>query len=325
MGKVRDISFVFLGATKFSKELLIFLIDLGYIPKAIFSIPENFNITYHTNKKVIMKNYNYSDLRSIAKYYGIKYFEIDSVEGKRIKDYEVLLKNLNLDLMLVLGWYYIIPKKIRDLARYGAWGIHASLLPDYAGGSPLVWAIINGETKTGVTLFKLSDGIDDGDIIAQKSFEIEFQDTINEVYQKAIYYSKEILKHALENINDIELKPQDKSKIKIYPQRFPEDGLINWNQEAKKVYNFIRAQTLPYPCAFSFLDNKKIRFINSYIVDINNINYQPGRIVFLDDIIAVSTKDKFIRPFDILIENGNHRISFSDFVISNCLIDKYFS
>ena len=72
--------------------------------------------------------------------------------------------------MLILGWFYKVPKSIRDLSKLGAWGIHASLLPKYAGGSPLTWAIINGEKQTGITLFRLDDGIDDGDIISQKNF-----------------------------------------------------------------------------------------------------------------------------------------------------------
>jgi methionyl-tRNA formyltransferase len=311
-----------LGATNFSKELLIFLLDLGYVPKIIFSIPENFNITYSGNKKVIMKNYNYADLKEIAKYHRIMYCEVNSVEGKKIKDYEPLIKELNLDLMLVLGWYYLIPKRIRDLAKYGAWGIHASLLPNYAGSAPLVWAIINGEEETGVTLFRLSDGIDNGDIIVQKSFKIEFEDTINDVYKKAIICSKEILRDVLENIYNIKFTPQPKDKIKVYPPRFPEDGLIDWHQEAKKIYDFIRAQTLPYPCAFSFINNKKIKIISSKIYNESNTSYEPGQIIELNNVILVATKDKFLEILEIDIDNNI--LKFKDYVKDNNLIGKIF-
>ena len=165
------LSFAFLGATNYSKELLLFLINKRLIPKAIFSIPEEFNISY-SEKKV--KNTNYANLKDIANEYDIPYYEIDSVEGKKIKSYEQIIKKLNLDLILVLGWYYVIPQSIRELVKYGAWGIHASLLPKYAGGAPLSWAIINGEKETGITLFRMENGVDDGDIISQKSFSIEF-------------------------------------------------------------------------------------------------------------------------------------------------------
>jgi methionyl-tRNA formyltransferase len=184
---------------------------------------------------------------------------VDSVSGKKIRGYKGIIAALNLDLILVLGWYYMIPKEIRKLARLGAWGIHASLLPKYAGGAPLNWAIINGEKETGVTLFRMEDGVDDGDIIAQKSFPIYLEDTINEVYQRATSASKEILRDILQDINDITYIPQDKSKIEIYPQRKPEDGEIDLTKSAIEIYNFIRAQSNPYPGAFiRTFDGKKI-------------------------------------------------------------------
>ena len=250
------LKFAFLGATNYSKELLLFLINNDFFPKAIFSIPQEFKISY-SEKKV--KNSNYADLKEIAEKYNIAYYEVDSVEGKRLKDYEKIIQNLHLDLMLVLGWYYMIPRSIRDLTKYGAWGIHASLLPKYAGGAPLTWAIINGEKETGVTLFRMDDGVDDGDIIAQKSFKIEYADTIKEVYEKATEESKKILLDTLVNISSINFKKQDKEKLQIYPQRKPEDGEIDLSMSAEELYNFVRAQSSPYPGAFIRLkDGKKL-------------------------------------------------------------------
>lgn len=250
------INYAFLGSTNYSKDLLIFLIKLGYIPKVIFSIPKKFKISYSEKK---IKNINYANLEEIAIKYNIKYLEIDSSKGKQIKDYEDILKNMNLDFLLVLGWYYMLPRKIRDLAMHGAWGIHASLLPRYAGGAPLTWAIINGEEKTGVTLFKLGDGVDDGDIILQKEFIINYKDTIKEVYEKATIKSKEILLEVFRNMNNIVYKPQDKKKIEVYPQRNRDDGEIDLSMNAMDLYNFIRAQSAPYPGAFiKTVDGKRL-------------------------------------------------------------------
>ncbi len=250
------ISFAFFGSTEFSKKLLLFLIDNNYIPKSIFSSPPEYSISY-SDKKI--KNFNYENLNKIAKEYSLPFYEVDSVDGKRIRDFESILKNLNLDLIIVAGWYYKIPKIIRELSKLGAWGIHASLLPKYAGGAPLTWAIINGEKQTGVTLFKLDEGIDDGDIISQKSFAIDEKETIKEVYEKATFASKEILINALKQINKIEYTPQDKTKIKIYPQRSPDDGEIDLGKSRDEIYNFIRAQSAPYPGAFiKTKDGKKL-------------------------------------------------------------------
>lgn len=256
MEKRHKMKIVFLGATNFSKELLLHLLENNFTIDMLFSIPQEFNISY-SNKKV--KNYNHFNFKELAENYNIPYFEVESNGTNQITDYYNEILTLKPDVILVMGWYYMVPKKIRDLAKYGTWGIHASLLPKYAGGAPLVWAIINGEKETGVTLFKLDNGIDDGDIIAQQTFPILYEDSIKEVYDIATEVSKHILVKSLLNIDNIKFSPQNKLEIKVWPQRKPEDGEINLNWESEKIYNFIRAQAPPYPGAFiKTIDGKKI-------------------------------------------------------------------
>lgn len=314
-----NVKFVFLGATKFSLEILEFLISLGYKPEAIFTIPKEFKISYSSKR---VTNVMFADLKKIAFEFGISHYEVDSVEGKRLKDYEYVFRSISPDFILAIGWYYMVPKQIRNLAKLGAWGIHASLLPKYAGGAPLVWAIINGEKETGVTLFRFEDGVDDGDIIAQRSFPIDENDTINEVYKKAIDASKEILKIVLKDVRNVRFTPQDKSKIEIYPQRSPDDGRINWNQSAKRIYDFIRAQTLPYPCAFSFVDGKKVKIINSKLTDIDSSSYECGQIVKLSDKTLVATKDKFL--YLGVVDDGTKRLEFETYANIYNLYGKIF-
>ncbi|HSJ69441.1 MAG TPA: methionyl-tRNA formyltransferase [Anditalea sp.] len=248
---------LFLGCTAFSERLLIKLSNLENIEiGAVFSIPQEFQISYSKEK---VKNSNYVNLKPYADKLNIPFFEVESVEGKKLTDYKEFIENYQPDAILVMGWYYMVPKSIRDLAKMGAWGIHASLLPKYAGGAPLVWAIIEGEKETGVSLFQLSDGVDDGDLISQKSFPITNTDTIKEVYEKATIASENILDEIFRFPQDIIFKPQDKSKIQVYPQRKPEDGEIDLSWPAERIYNFIRAQSAPYPGAFiKSSDNKKI-------------------------------------------------------------------
>ena len=254
---------IFFGATEFSKALLLHLLKNKFAPAAIFTIPETFARSYSSTP---VANVNFANLGEIARQYDIPLFSVESGKGKRIGDYKDIIKSIEPDLILVLGWYYLVPRRIRDLARHGAWGIHASLLPKYAGGAPLVWTIINGERETGVTLFRLDDGVDSGDIIYQKDFPIGYEDTIKEVYEKATEASKVILMDALNHIDTIRYKPQDKADIKIYPQRTPEDGKIDWNKPAIEIYNFIRAQSDPYPGAFvRTIDKKKLVIDKAHI------------------------------------------------------------
>lgn len=306
--------FVFLGATHYSKKLLIFLLEKKLIPEVIFSIPQEFSISYSKDK---VKNTNYADLEKIAIENAIPYREIDSIEGKRLIDYKLELEELRLDLILVLGWYYMIPESIRRVAKYGAWGIHASLLPKYAGGAPLNWAIINGEKEAGVSLFRMDDGVDDGDIISQKAFSIEYKDSIKNVYDKATLVSKEILMDTLTNLDQVVFTKQDKSKIEVYPQRKPEDGEINWQSSSQEIYNFIRAQTLPYPCAFSFVRGSKLKIIDGDVVNIDSSNYQSGKIVEINNKALVATKDKFIQIG--YVQDEKRQYKFKDYARINDL------
>ena len=257
---------VFLGCTNYSKRILEDIIVIPNINiKAIFTIPQRFNISY---SETDVHNTNYADLSIIAKTLGVPCYEVNSTDGKRITDYSKIIEDFKLDVILVMGWYYMVPSKIRSLAKYGAWGIHASLLPKYAGGAPLVWAIIEGEKISGVTLFQLSDGVDDGDILAQSSFSINDTDTINDVYEKAIVESRKILQKCLTGVSEITPYAQDKSKIQIYPQRSPKDGKIDWSWDSVKIKNFIRAQTKPYPGAWTVINNKKIIIWSADIIEI---------------------------------------------------------
>lgn len=238
---------IFLGATTYSLELLNAMIDQGFKPGMIFGIPERFNISYDQNE---VKNYNYANLEEKARQEGIMYHKVNGESGNKLEDFHDSIRSYKPDVILVLGWYYKVSRKIRELARFGAWGIHASLLPDYAGGAPLVWAIINGEKETGVTLFQLDEGMDSGDIIDQECFSIGTEDSIKLVYQKATEVSKTILFKALRNITHLAPRKQDLSRRHIFPQRNPEDGEIDLSWPAERIFNFIRAQSPPYPGAF---------------------------------------------------------------------------
>ena len=113
---------IFLGATQFSKELLLHLLNNKITPKRIFTIPQEFNISYSDTK---VTNYNFANLSNIAAQHNIPCYQVESTTGKRITDYYDELAALQPDVILVMGWYYMVPKKIRDIAKFGSWGIHA--------------------------------------------------------------------------------------------------------------------------------------------------------------------------------------------------------
>ena len=248
--------------------LLLSSTTFGYkcLKSAILPIPGIKVTGIITTKKCINISYSNQPI-NISTYFEFTKIEksincyISVLSGKITKNkYLKAIDRCKPDLLLALGWYYIIPKVVRNAAPLGCVGIHASLLPKYRGGAPIVWAIINGEKETGVTLFHFDDGVDTGDIIAQKRYPILDNDNCKTIYDKATKASIEILKRSLPKLasGKAERIKQDESKATIYPQRKPDDGIIDWSWSAKRIKDFIRAQTKPYPGAFTVIKNKKV-------------------------------------------------------------------
>lgn len=296
------IKVVFLGATKFSEEMLNALLDGGIQVQAVFSIPQNFEIKKRgAEKSEKYQNSNYSDIQSIAINNEIPCYIVSGGE-ESLSKYEQVISDIQPDLILVLGWYYIVPRKIRNLAKIGTFGIHASMLPSYAGGSPLVWALINGERKTGITMFKIEDGVDDGDILAQTELEISKQDTIKTLYDKVTVLAKKMLVTEIKNLDSgtANFIQQDKSKIKPLPIRTPADGLIDWHKSNEEIYNFVRAQTKPYPCAFSFLNGEKIKFVSvTEIKAEHHLDLPVGTVLKNGEDYLIKTGQGFLLPQEI--------------------------
>lgn len=201
---------------------------------------------------------SHAEFGPVAKSAGAELLTLS--QTPQASEYHEFLDRVEPDLILVLGWYYNVGRKIREAAPLGCLGIHASLLPRYRGGAPLPWAIINGETETGVSLFHLVDEIDAGDIVGQQAFAIDKEDDIASVYVKAEDASIALLLKSLPRLaaGGAPRLAQDESQATVFPQRKPEDGLIDWSWDVERINNFIRAQTKPYPGAFFYLGGKKV-------------------------------------------------------------------
>lgn len=255
---------LFFGASDLGYTCCEALLKQGSQIVGIFTIPEQFNISYSKDKPV--KNYLYKDFSVLANQYQIPVFHING----DLKNYQAEVEKLAPDLMVVIGWYYMIPDAMISLCSKGAIAIHASLLPKYRGNAPLVWAMINGEKKTGISLFYLTKGVDEGDIVDQMTIQIRETDTIADVLKKVKKASQKIL---LKNIPLLQKgkalrKIQDHTQATVFPKRSPEDGQIDWTWDSTRIKNFIRAQTKPYPGAFTYINNKKVILWDADILEI---------------------------------------------------------
>ena len=205
---------------------------------------------------------------------------------------------LNPDLVLVVGYRKLFPQEILDLPKYGVFGLHASLLPHLRGQAPLNWSIINGDSKTGITMFKMDRGIDTGDIVGQKETAIEKNDTVIEIKKRIENFAIELVRE------NIPLILENKSTMKKQNEegtygcaRIPEDGKIDWNKPTQEIFNLIRGSEPTY-AAFTFLDSQKLFITEAEIIE-NEKTYfgTPGQIAmtYKDGTVSIKTGDGVLR------------------------------
>ena len=176
----------------------------------------------------------------------------------RYNDFISKIEGLKPDLGIVCSYSLVLPETIFNIPPKGMLNIHGGLLPEYRGANILNWVLINGEQVTGVTIHRITKRVDAGPIVAQKKVTIEFTDTALTLRKKLESATVDLLKESWHMFlkDPIPAKPQDESKAKRYPRRFPDDGLIDWrNMSAMEIYNLIRALVSPWPGAYYF-DNK---------------------------------------------------------------------
>lgn len=189
------------------------------------------------------------------------------------------LRGINSDLVVVNGWYYLIDKETLSFSKNGFIGIHNSLLPHYRGFAPLVWALINGETRVGSSIFFISGGIDDGDLIDQVSVDVSLEDNVATVTERLQSLVLDRIPKVVENIvkNTVCCKKQIGTPS-YCGKRISKDGLVDWKKRASEVHNFIRAQTIPYPCAFTYMSSRPLHIVRSSPTDMNYFG-TPGQVL----------------------------------------------
>ncbi|WP_446469208.1 bifunctional UDP-4-amino-4-deoxy-L-arabinose formyltransferase/UDP-glucuronic acid oxidase ArnA [Xenorhabdus stockiae] len=189
---------------------------------------------------------------------------------------------------IIFSFYYrdMLSQDILSLAKKGAFNLHGSLLPKYRGRAPVNWAILNGETETGVTLHKMSAKADAGDVVAQQAVQIEKTDTSLIVHRKIREAATELLNDILPRFkadNYLSI-PQDESQATYFGRRTAEDGEIFWHKSSEEINNLVRAVTEPYPGAFTFLGGRKITIWRSVPLNTTH-DKQAGTVLSTDPLV----------------------------------------
>lgn len=197
-------------------------------------------------------------LKALTEARGGQFFEARQVGAARLEAY---WRDTPPDLLFMISWRYLVPPHIYERPRLGAYVFHDSLLPAYRGFAPTVWAILNGEDHTGVTLFEAAEGVDTGPIIAQRRVPIDPADTIAEVLPRVTGACLDVLAEQLPALlaGTAPRTAQDASLATYTCRRLPEDNQIDWSRPAEDTYNLIRAVTAPYPGAFTVFEGQILR------------------------------------------------------------------
>jgi methionyl-tRNA formyltransferase len=196
------------------------------------------------------------------------------------------IRSLRPDLILSCYYRRLLSKTLLAIPRLGGINLHGSLLPKYRGRSPVNWVLVNGETQTGVTLHYMNEEPDAGDIIAQRPVDIAFEDTALTLFKKVSQAALELFRATLPLIKaEIAPRlPQDSAQATYFGGRTPEDGRIDWERPALDLYNLVRAVTIPYPGAFTFLHRKRLYVWSSRMMPDGHLGrWPPGTVLGIQD------------------------------------------
>ena len=217
------------------------------------------------------------DIKEIAKTNGIGFFLTNKVHDSKYQDFWVD----GCDIIFVIGWRYIIPFEIYNLAKRGCYVFHDSYLPNYRGFGPTVWSIRNGESETGTSVFKVSEKMDEGPILFQKKIVIRSDDYISDVMEKITKKNEILIQEVYQSLVDDKavFTEQDHNKATYACKNIPDDFRIDWSNNTVDIINLIRSYSNPYPGAFTTLNGLKVSIFRAQIEKSQfYIGYIPGRV-----------------------------------------------
>jgi methionyl-tRNA formyltransferase len=200
------------------------------------------------------------------------------------------IREVDPDLIFVVGWSQLVLDEFIGLPRHGVFGMHPTLLPRHRGRAAIPWAILSGLAKTGVTLFEIADGTaDSGAILGQIEIPIAPDETATTLYDRVTDAHIELVREVVPKLlaGSADRIPQDTRRASAWPKRTPVDGIIDWETRAPYLHDWVRAQTRPYPGAFTYLGEEKLVVWRARPVELD-AEAPAGTVVAVDDAPVVA-------------------------------------
>ena len=243
---------------------------------------------------------------------SIPVYQPDTLRGE---EFASLLDSLSPELIVVAAYGKILPPNVINFPKYGCINVHGSLLPEYRGAAPMQRAIIDGKSVTGVTIMYMAEGLDTGDMLLKREFEIKEHYNFEDIHDGLGALGADTLLEVIEMLENGSAQriPQDDSLSTYAKKITKEDCLIDFSKDARTVHNLIRGLS-PIPLSLTHTPNGKLlKFIEAKIVDEAKAHEKVGVVLSLDDGIEISCAKGSISLLRVLPE-GKSRMNASDFI-----------
>ena len=291
---------VFMGTPDFAEESLYALVNAGYNVSAVFTKPDGL-----VGRKRILTP---PEVKVAAQKLGLPVFQPTTLKDDEV--YETL-KQLNPDLIVVVAYGKLLPKRVLSLAPMGCINVHASLLPKYRGASPIQWSIVCGERGTGVSTMLLDEGMDTGDVLLSAKTEIGEHETAEQLWDRLKVMGGELLIETVKGLQEGTITPvkQDESLATYAPIIKKTDGLIDWKNTAFEINCKIRGLSA-WPVAYTKIEDKMLKIFSAQIVEKSG---ECGKVLDGEKEFIVACKDKALKILELQLE-GSKRMKTEDFL-----------
>ncbi len=227
------------------------------------------------------------------------------------------VKRMSPDLIVVAAYGRMLTRDLLDIPPLGCINVHASLLPKYRGAAPIQWAIVKGERKTGITIMKMDEGMDTGDILLAQEVEIGDEDTAQSLHDRLTQVGASLIIKAMDQLDKGTLRPipQDHSEASYAPPLKKEDALIDWSQDGREIFNRIRGFN-PWPGAFTYLKGLRLKVFSGEIIN-EEVREAPGKVVQSgSEGVKVTTGKGSLLIKEVQLE-GRKRMPIHEFLVGN--------
>ena len=247
---------VFMGTPEQAAQILEELILAGHQILCVVTQPDR---PRGRGQKI-----EFSPVKEVALKHTLPIEQPEKVKGNEV--FVSLIKSLQPDILVVVAYGQILPKKMLEIPKYGAVNVHASLLPRYRGAAPIQWALLSGEKETGITLMKIDELLDTGDIIFQEKVMIEAEDNAVTLSKKLFLEGSKLLIRALAEIEkgSAKYQKQNEKEATYAPSLTKESGEIDWKKPAAEIHNRVRA-LVPWPGAHTYFKGKLLKIWRSEV------------------------------------------------------------